>query len=285
MSTQNNKKKQLLIGVVSVLFLLSLYFVYQHIIYVTTDNAQIGAHTILLAPKVSGFVAQVNVSEGQKVKEGDLLVKIDDRDYKNALKQARGELTSVEARKKDADRNFQRVSSLYKSGAISQQQFDTSSTAFSEISAKFEAVSAQVAQAELNLENTEIRAPSDGFIARKSVEKGMLAAAGTPLIGFVDANERWVEANFKETDIADIAIGAPVVVEVDALARAFQGKIEAVSAATGSTFTLLPPDNSTGNFTKVVQRVPVKISLEKLSPEDVLSLKAGLSAIVKVRKK
>lgn len=283
-ATQDNKKKRIMIGVGSVLAVASLYFVVEHLLYVTTDNAQIGAHTVLLAPKVSGFVKAVNVTEGQKVKAGDILVQLDDRDYQNALRQTKGELTSVEARKRDADRNFQRVSSLYKSGAISQQQFDTASTAFSDVSAKFESVSAQVAQAELNVTNTAIRAPSDGFVARKSVEVGMLAAPGTPLIGFVDAGERWVDANFKETDIERIGVDAKVDVGVDALGKSFHGKVQAVSAATGSTFTLLPPDNSTGNFTKVVQRVPVKIVLENLSAHDVASLRVGLSAIVKVRK-
>jgi membrane fusion protein (multidrug efflux system) len=147
-------------------------------------------------------------------------------------------------------------------------------------------MNAQVAQAELNLENTKIKAPSDGFIAKKSVEVGQLAAAGVPLIGFVDAGERWVTANFKETEISDIHPGNRVWVDVDAISgKTFTGKVESLSSATGATFALLPPDNATGNFTKVVQRVPVRIHLENLTPEDVEMLRAGLSADVKVEKK
>jgi aconitate hydratase len=111
------------------------------------------------------------------------------------------------------------------------------------------------------------------------------ASPGVPLIGFVSSEERWVTANFKETEIESVKIGAKVKIEVDALSgKTFEGSVAAISAATGATFTLLPPDNATGNFTKVVQRVPVKILFSELSESDISDLRAGLSAYVKVRK-
>ena len=126
----------------------------------------------------------------------------------------------------------------------------------------------------------------DGFIAKKSVEIGQLIAPGIPLIGFVGAEERWVIANFKETEIDKIHVGNEAHVDVDAIPqKTFKGKVVSLSAATGATFSLLPPDNATGNFTKVVQRIPVKIALENLSDQDIAELRAGLSAEVKVRKK
>lgn len=278
-------KKHIMMGVGGVLSLAVAYAVVQHLRFISTDNAQIHAHTVLLAPKVAGLVVKVQVDEGQQVKEGDVLVELDDRDYQNTLKQVRGELSSIEARKEDAERNFHRVENLIKNGALSQQQFDAAHTTVSELRAKAEAISAQLAQAELNVQHTHIKAPSDGFIAKRSVEVGQLAAAGVPLLGFVDARERWVEANFKETDIADIKVGAAVNVEVDAVdGKKFHGKVSSLSAATGSTFTLLPPDNATGNFTKVVQRVPVRIVLQDLTPEEIQSLRAGLSAVVNVHR-
>jgi membrane fusion protein (multidrug efflux system) len=262
-----------------------IYFTFEYLSYVTTDNAQVEAHTVMLAPKVSGFVKAVHVDEGQKVKRGELLIEIDDRDYVNAVNERRGELTSISARKADAEKNYHRLAELYKQGAVSQQQYDSISSQYSELRAKFEATSAEVSQAELNLENTKIKAPSDGFIAKKSVENGQLAGVGVPLLGFVDAEERWITANFKETELDDIQIGKAVDVSVDAVStKSFKGRVESISAATGSTFTLLPPDNSTGNFTKVVQRVPVRIALEKLSASDIEMLRAGLSAYVKVHK-
>ena len=125
----------------------------------------------------------------------------------------------------------------------------------------------------------------NGLIGRESVEVGQLASPGLPLIGFVSSEERWVTANLKETEIEHIKLGANAKIEVDAIGgRTFQGQVTAISSATGSTFALLPPDNATGNFTKVVQRVPVKIQLKNLTNEDIELLKVGLSAVVKISK-
>lgn len=279
-----DKRKKIMMGVGTVAILGGLYFGYEYVMYVATDNAQVEAHAVMLAPKVGGFVKDVKVAEGQKVEKGAVLVELDSRDYQNTLTQAKGELTSIEARKRDAERNFHRLQDLFAKGVVSQQQFDTASTSYAEVKAKYDAIAAQVSQAELNLENTKIVAPSNGVIARKSVEVGQLASPGVPLLGFVSSEERWVVANFKETEIGDVKIGAKVHIDVDALSQNYEGKVEAISSATGATFTLLPPDNATGNFTKVVQRVPVKIVFEKLSEQDIDSLRAGLSATVKVSK-
>lgn len=280
-----NRKNKILLSIGSIALLISIYFIYQHIIYVSTDNAQVEAHSVLLASKVPGFVVKVSVAEGQKVKKDDILVELDERDYQNTLRQTKGELAALEARRSDAEKSFRRISSLYTSGAVSQQQYDSSSAAYQDVRSKYEALSAQVAQAQLNLENTKIKAPSDGFIAKKSVEPGQLASAGIPLIGFVSAESRWITANFKETDIENIKVGNEARIDIDALSKSdFHGIVESISSATGSTFTLLPPDNATGNFTKVVQRVPVKIKIEGLTDKDIEILRAGLSAFVKVRK-
>ncbi|KYG65356.1 hypothetical protein AZI87_12450 [Bdellovibrio bacteriovorus] len=280
-----DKKKKILSGIGAIAVLGALYFVYEHFMFVTTDNAQVEAHSVMIAAKVGGYVKAVHVTEGLRVKKGDLLIELDERDYQNTLRQMKGELSSLEARKRDLEKNQRRLSELFSKGVVSQQQYDAASTSFAEAKAKFEALSAQVAQAELNFENTKIKAPSDGFIAKKSVEVGQLAAPGVPLVGFVDAGERWVTANFKETEIEGVQPGKRVNIDVDAISgRSFVGVVESISSATGATFTLLPPDNATGNFTKVVQRVPVKIRFENVTAEEVEALKAGLSAFVKVHK-
>lgn len=284
--TAGSEKKKKIIGALgAAAALLVAYFAYESFVYVTTDNAQVEAHSVMLASKVSGFVVAVKAKEGAKVKKGDILVEIDQRDYQNTVQQMKSELTSLQARKVDSEKNYHRIQELFSKGAVSQQQYDATSANYSDIKAKFDAVSAQVAQSELNLENTKVKAPTDGFVAKRSVEEGQLASPGVPLIGFVGAEERWVTANFKETEIDVIKIGAKVEVEVDAVnSKKFHGSVESISSATGATFTLLPPDNATGNFTKVVQRVPVKIKLEGLSAEDIDLLRAGLSANVKVHK-
>ncbi len=281
----NNKKKKLISIAGALALIIASYLSYGHFAYVTTDNAQVFGHSVMLAPEVSGYIINVNVVEGQKVKKGDVLIQIDPRNYENNLKQAKGELAAVEARRKDAEKNYRRLVDLLSKGAVSQQQFDTSSAQYNDMKAKYEAIASQVAQAELNLSNTKITAPNDGFIAKKSVELGQLATPGVPLVGFVDAGERWITANFKETEVESIKQDAHVEIEIDAISdKKYEGKVESISSATGATFTLLPPDNATGNFTKVVQRVPVKIKFVNLNAEDIAKLRTGLSAFIKVHK-
>lgn len=279
------KRKKIISAAVSVTLLAVIYFTYDHIMYIKTDNAQVEAHTVMLAAKVSGFIVKVNAQQGDKLKKGDVMAEIDDRDYQNSLKQYQGELASLEAKKNDAEKNYRRIAELYHKDVVSQQQFDQSTSAVNEVKSKYDALSAQLAQAQLNLENTKVRAPSDGIIAKSAVEVGQLAAPGLPLFGFVDSSERWVTANFKETDLDAIKVGNAVDIDVDAISgKSFKGKVLSLSAATGATFTLLPPDNATGNFTKVVQRIPVKILIEGLSVDEIENLRAGLSAFVKVHK-
>ena len=281
----DHKKKKALLVVGIVIALVISFATYDHFAYVKTDNAQIFGHSLMLAPKVTGFINKVNITEDQKVEKGSVLIEIDARDYDNNLKQAKGELASIEARRKDAERNYRRLVELLSKGAVSQQQFDTSTAQYNDVKAKYDAIASQVAQAELNLSNTKILAPSDGFIAKKSAEVGQLATPGIPLIGFVDSGDRWIIANFKETEIEHIKLNNKVDIEVDAISdKTYKGRVESVSSATGATFTLLPPDNATGNFTKVVQRIPVKIKIENLTAEDIVNLKTGLSALVKVHK-
>ncbi len=280
-----DKKKKILAGVGAVAALITVYIIYQSVMYVTTDNAQVDAHAVMLAPKVGGYITEVNVEEGQRVKKNDILAQIDDRDYQNSVKQFQAELSSIEARRKDSETNYKRIAELYSKEAVSHQQYDTTVANYSEIKAKYDSLSAQLAQAQLNLENTKIKAPSDGFIAKKSVNVGQFAAPGVPLFGFVDAQERWITANFKETELDGIQVGKAVDVSVDAItSKSFRGTVTNIMAATGATFTLLPPDNATGNFTKVVQRIPVKIKLEGLTDKDIEELRDGLSADVKVHK-
>ncbi|MCB0369991.1 MAG: HlyD family secretion protein [Bdellovibrionales bacterium] len=278
------EKKKSIIGIVSVLVLtVVIYFIYEHIMFVETDNAQVEAPTVMLAVKVPGYVKNVLISEGQKVKKGEVLVQIDNRDYQSAYDAAKSELLSLEARKKDAEKNYYRIKELYSKSVVSSQQYDSATANYNEIKAKYDSASARLVQSELNLENTEIKAPVDGVVARKSVEIGQLASPGTPMIGFVSSEDRWITANFKETDIEDIKVGKVVDIKIDAISgRSYLGKVESISSATGSTFTLLPPDNATGNFTKVVQRVPVKVKFDQMTSEDIDQLQAGLSAVVKV---
>jgi membrane fusion protein (multidrug efflux system) len=280
----SERKKKIAMIVVPIVLALVVYFVYQSYMYVSTDDAEVGAHSTLLSAKVSGIVTKANVDENQKVKAGDVLVEIKADDYQNMIDQLQGDEASLEAQLKAAKASYQRTLSLLQKGASTQERLDSAEAQYHSLESRLKAAQAQVNEAQLNLGYTKIVAPVDGKVGKKSFEVGMLAAAGQPLLGFVSNNERWVTANLKETDMDDIAVGKKATVEVDAISgRTFEGEVESISPATGATFTLLPPDNSTGNFTKVVQRVPVRIKLLNLTDKDMDRLQSGLSAEVKIR--
>lgn len=144
---------------------------------------------------------------------------------------------------------------------------------------------AAVAQAQLALDRTVVKAPSAGVVGRRSVEVGQSVQASQPILALVSRDEVWVVANYKETQLVDVVAGQGASVEVDALdGRTFTGKVDSIGAATGAKFSLLPPDNSTGNFVKVVQRVPVKIALDPGQDTD-HRLRPGLSVFATIRTK
>ncbi len=279
-----NKKKRAFIAIGALIGGIALYMIFDNIFFVSTDNAQVDGNTALLTSRISGFVAKVNVEEGQSVKAGDILVEIDSKDYRSLTHQSESEFGSVQARLHDAETNYKRIQNLYDQGAVSLQQRDSAYATFQELSKKVKGLEAQVQISQNGLNDTALRAPSDGIIAKKAAEVGMLANPGTPLIGFVSNEARVITANFKETDLDRLKIGQKVSISVDAISgKTYHGKILRFNPSTGAVFSLLPPDNATGNFTKIVQRVPARISIEDLTPEDIDLLKIGLSVEVSVR--
>jgi membrane fusion protein (multidrug efflux system) len=280
----NGKRKKILLIVGAVIAVIAVYFIVHGFLYEGTDDAYVQAHALMLAPRINGTVTQVFVDENDKVKAGQVLAQLDDHDYNTAKNQALGDQNSIQAELVQAQNDLVRIRKLYDEQAVSKADLDAAQAKFGNLSNRLKADQARVSLADLNLSYTKIMAPEDGSIAKKSVEPGMVVPAGQALFGFVSSNERWVTANFKETQLARIKTGQRVDVSVDAVSgKTFQGIVDSIGSATGSTFTLLPPDNSTGNFTKVVQRVPVKIKLEGLSTEDIDHLADGLSVEVSVK--
>jgi membrane fusion protein (multidrug efflux system) len=278
-------KKIGMLAVILVLIGAGAYFAYEQYKYDGTDDAYVQAYSTQIAPKVSGIVTHVLVIENQGVKAGQILMQIDRSDYVAALRDAEASRGSLEAQYRNAERDYLRMKMLIRSKAISQQQFDRAESNFLNLERQTKAAEARAQEARLNLEYTSVRAPGDGMIARRSIDIGMYAAAGTAVLGFVPNDERWVDANYKETQLPSIVPGRPAEVTVDAIpGKTYEGVVESISPATGATFTLLPPDNATGNFTKVVQRIPVRIRLKNLTPKDLALLQAGLSAEVSIFK-
>jgi membrane fusion protein (multidrug efflux system) len=167
----------------------------------------------------------------------------------------------------------------------SPRQVEVSKSAHAQALAKIEQSRAALATAKLQLSYCKIYAPADGRVNKKSVEEGALVQPGTPLMALVPNNDIWVVANFKETQLTQVRPGQEAELDIDAVpGRTFKGRVDSIASATGSTFALLPPDNATGNFVKVVQRVPVKITLDSGQP-DLDRLQAGMSVVATVKTK
>lgn len=283
-SKKKPSKKKILAIVGAVVVAVSGYVGYTSYMYVSTDNATVGGKATFLSARVGGLIVEAHVDENQSVKAGQVIAKIRPFEYENLLSQAESERAALAAQVKGAERSYHRMQTLLKQGAAPREKFDAIEAEYNALKGRLSAAEAQVSQARQNLEDTTIKAPSDGKIARKSFEVGMMASPGQPLVGFVEGQDRWVTANFKETEMKDLVPGKKAEVEVDAIpGRKFEGVVESISPSTGATFSLLPPDNATGNFTKVVQRVPVRIKLVNLSEGDVNLLQAGLSSEVSVK--
>jgi len=319
---------------------------------VTTDNAYVGADTAQVTPMVAGQVAQVLVRDTQQVKQGDVLIQLDDRDARIALAQAEADLAKaerqfgktsatstalaaqVQARGADVARaNAQLVSAqadyekarvdldrrraLAPNGAVSGEELTSASTAFASAKANLElaragvaqasatrgsaagdlaandalirgttvsgnpdvlAAQAKVNQAKLDLERTVIRAPIDGVVTRRSVQVGQRVAPGAQVMMIVPLAQMFVDANFKEGQLSRVKVGQEVTLTSDLYGSGvtYHGKVAGFSGGTGSSFALIPAQNATGNWIKVVQRLPVRVTLD---PKELAEhpLRVGLS--------
>ena len=287
--------------------------------HVTTDNAQVDGHILPILPKVGGFVTAVRVVDNQPVKVGDTLVLLDDRDYAVRLQQAEADLAvalantsspqrvgqaealvrQAQANADKAHADLNRVQPLAESGIVSKQQLDAAVAAVQAADAGLAAAQAALLgadarvaaaraardQAALNVTYTRIVAPMTGVVSKKSIEVGQLVQPGQPLMAVVPLDSVWITANLKETETENVTPGDPVDITVDAYpGRHVPGHVESLSPATGARFSLLPPDNATGNFTKVVQRVPVRVRLDQ--PNDAVHpLRPGMSVVVTIKTK
>jgi membrane fusion protein (multidrug efflux system) len=300
---------------------------------VSTDDAYVQTDNTTIAPKVSGYIAAVLVGDNEPVKEGQTLARIDDRDFRVALAQAKADVASARAAVATkqasldaqqsvidaaraaidvghanftfADQDDKRYSSLAATGygSVQNAQQATSRSAASRAAVQRDQAALETAirqvdvlkadlagaqamlahdqavqdQAELNLSYATIVSPVDGVVGARTLRVGQYVQAGTQLMAVVPISAAYIVANYKETQLADVRPGQPVEVEVDTFpGHAFRGRVDSIAPASGQEFALLPPDNATGNFTKVVQRIPVKIVLDPGSPL-AGALRAGMS--------
>jgi multidrug resistance efflux pump len=316
-----------------------------------TENAYVRGMVTIVAPKVDGYVAEVRVQDYMAVKAGQVLVKLDDRIYRQKLDQARGslaaqeanlantvqarrsreaslgssraqiagadaQLTNARAQLARAQADMRRATPLALDGSLSQRERDQTEAALHQaeaglkqaeaaarqthageavatqelqtvvvnrdaVAAAVESARAAVRLAEIDLENTEVRAPRDGHVGEVGVKLGQYVTPGTQLVAVVP-QQVWVVANFKEAQTARMAPGQPARLRVDALADAeLSGHVERISPATGSEFSVIKQDNATGNFTKIPQRLSVRIAIDADQPL-AERLRPGMSVVASV---
>jgi len=327
--------------------------------YVSTDNAYVQADMAQITPRVPGTVSEVSVGENWWVKPGDVLVRLDPRDYEvrlaearamlararetveqlfaavavadgrkktsqSQIQAARSEVAAAQAEFRWAELDWRRAEQLMEEKVVPVQRLDRAKThydaALSRLHAKqqqleevqknavtrekeweqaraalgsaasgersehslIKQAEAAVREAELNLSYCTLTAPIEGVVSRKSIEIGQQVQAGQPLMAIVPLHRAYIEANFKETQLTHVRVGQPAEIRADIYPdQVYRGEVESLSGGTGSAFSLLPPENATGNWVKVVQRLPVKIVFTE-SPPTTLPLRVGLSVEVSI---
>ncbi|KAA0894995.1 HlyD family secretion protein [Oryzomonas rubra] len=327
---QGNYKRRKALVILLIIFIAGGWFGLKWLIksktHIETDNAFIEARIVPVSAKVSGTVTRVLVNDNQLVKQGDLLVELDDRDYRVKVAQteagvgmaenetggeyqkvegARASLQSARATYDQAVLDLTRGEALFSREVIPKEQLDRLRTAKRVADSKQKEAAealkraqaeaglsnrdgnkariaqrkAQMDEAKLQLSYTKVFAPRDGYITRKSIEPGTNIQAGQSLMALVPLQDAWITANYKESQLTYIKPGQKVEFTVDTYpGRTFSGSVDSIMAGTGAAFSLLPPENATGNYVKVVQRIPVKITIDNSSDPEHL-LRVGMSVI------
>jgi membrane fusion protein (multidrug efflux system) len=290
---------------------------------ISTDDAYVDVHSAIISPKISGYVSDVPVNDNQSVKAGDVIARIDPRDYQTALDQAHANVAAAQATIETltqqiaqqrlvveqarqavasdraglvySQQDFQRYTDLQRTGygtvqraqqaqsdvVQKQAKLDSDKAGIASAEKQVAVLSAQVDQAraalaqqqasehqaELNLGYTTITAPFDGTVGVRTLQVGQYVQPGTQLMAVVPLHAVFITANYMETQLTNVRPGQPVAIAVDTFpGTVVHGHVESVAPASGQQFALLPPDNATGNFTKIVQRIPVKIAFDDHDP-------------------
>jgi multidrug resistance efflux pump len=258
------RKRILVISAVIALVIVGGYFAWNAFHYEDTDDAQVDGHVMPLSPRVNGRIKAVYVNEGQFVHAGEVMMTIDPEEYKVAEVLAQVNLSEA-------------LSTTASSHPNANVPIATAEVARREL---------QLAQAELNFSYTVISSPVTGIVGKRRVEVGQNVNVGQDLADVLPLDDVWVTANFKETQLSRMRPGQPVEVHVDAYGRKWKGHVTNMGGGTGSVFDLLPSESATGNYVKVVQRVPVRIDFDRPPGQEFNAeelLKPGLSVEPKVK--
>lgn len=310
-------KRYIAIGASIVIALAAAYIIHDALIFQSTDDAYVETTTVQVAPRVSGQITEVLITDNQKVNEGDLVAKIDPADYEIALAQAEAKYERTLLNQKNAQANFKamqsnidtakkdldRYKNLFEQGAVSKQTLDNAQAKYDSAQANLtnaeqsllsqggnkvadadlKEIKALRDKAKLNLSYTNIYAPQTGTVSSRRVEKGMYVNIGTPLFVIVPENV-WIVANYKENQLRHMKPGQEVDIKIDTYPnKTFKGKVDSIQRASGAKSSLFPPENAVGSFVKIVQRIPVKIVFtEEIDPNE-FNIVPGMSVVPKVR--
>ncbi|OGT46165.1 MAG: hypothetical protein A3E83_04395 [Gammaproteobacteria bacterium RIFCSPHIGHO2_12_FULL_41_20] len=254
--------------------------IYNHY-YISTDNAYVNANVVQVSPRVTGQVVKLYITNNQYVKQGQPLFDLDPAAFQIALDRASAELMKRQAEWKNASLVAMRTVPLAKKKFVSSQDGDTAQTNLEGAVAAVALAKANLAQTKLDLQFTHVVAPVDGWVASVSLREGDVVTANQPLFALISNDEYWVDANFKETELSSIHPGQPADIVMDMYpGHVFHGVVESISNGSGNVFSLLPPQNATGNWVKVTQRVPVRVRM--VAPDADYPLRIGTSAEVTV---
>lgn len=311
------RKRFIAIGLIVLMAIGCGLFIHDALNYQSTDDAYVETTTVQVAPRVSGQITEVYITDNQPVTEGMLVAKIDDADYKAIYeeekakyervllnqKNAKAIFTAAQTKIDVAKKDLDRYTNLYAQGAVSKQTLDNAQAAYDAAQANLtqaeeslfsqakdkvadadlKEAKARMDKAALDLSYTKIYAPQAGTVSSRRVEKGMYVNVGAPLFTIVPHNV-WVVANFKENQLEHMKPGQPVNIKIDTYpGKVFKGKVDSIQRASGAKSSLFPPENAVGSFVKIVQRIPVKIVFdEKIDPNE-YNIIPGMSVIPKVR--
>lgn len=256
-------------------------WIYGHY-YASTDDAYINANVVQIAPRITGKIINLHIVNNQYVKKGQALFDIDPEPFQVAVASAEAQIAMSQAQLAKASISAKRTMQLLKNKYASPQDGDNAVASLKTAEASLATAQAALTQALLNLQYTKITAPVSGWVTNVTLRAGNIVAANQPLFALISDEEFWADSNFKETEMEGIKPGQLATIVTDLYPKhQFKGIVDSIGGAAGAAFSLLPPQNATGNWVKVTQRVPIRVRI--LDPDPQFPLRVGISATVTVK--
>ncbi len=275
-------RKPLWVSLLAIFILLLLYAGWHHLqTHVSTDNGYVNADSIQIASQVTGPVLKLYILNNQLVQKGDPLFDIDPETFELAIDEANAAVLQTKAQLQNASINLGRTEKLVAQKFLPPEERDNAVTAVDVASANLKMAEAKLKEAKVNLKYTRVTAPTTGIINNLSLPPGSVVQAEMPLFVLISTQKFWVDSNYKETELTNIRPNQTAKIVLDMYPdKTFNGMVESISGGSGTVYSLLPPQNATGNWVKVTQRIPVKVIIT--DPDPNYPLRVGATATVTI---